>query len=429
MSSDPSGTVTPDTAHLDRVLVSAFLENFPDFVYFKDRDGRFLAVSKSKLHRNGLADPAEIVGKTDFDFFHAKHAQHAKHNEDEVMRTGAPILNQAERLTWSDGRQSWALSSKLPLRGDDGEIVGTFGITKDVTESKQTELALEKTHRALVDASRLAGMAEVATSVLHNVGNVLNSLNVSATVVANGLRQSKADSLARLSALLKEHETDLVPFLTTDPKGSRVPELLSALARHAVEERDRLLTELIALQKNVDHIKEIVAMQQAYATMRGTVEPLDPAGVMEDALRMNAAALVRHSVRAVRFFDFVPPILAEKAKVLQVLVNLIRNAKYAADDGPAEDKVVTVRVAEGAPGFVRLVVEDNGVGIAAENLTKIFQHGFTTRKEGHGFGLHSSANAAREMKGTLTVHSDGPGHGATFTLELPAAPPAIPLDS
>lgn len=170
-------------------------------------------------------------------------------------------------------------------------------------------------------------------------------------------------------------------------------------------------------------------MQQAYATMVGVVEPLDPAMMMEDSLRMNAGALVRHEVRVVRDFRFVPSILGEKAKVLQILVNLIRNAKYACDEIGLPDKVLTLRLAASASSDrVQLIVQDNGVGIPAENLTRIFGHGFTTRANGHGFGLHSSANAAHEMKGSLTVQSDGPGRGATFTLELPAAPPCIPVE-
>jgi signal transduction histidine kinase len=165
-------------------------------------------------------------------------------------------------------------------------------------------------------------------------------------------------------------------------------------------------------------------MQQSYATMVSIIEPLDPVTLMEDSLRMNLGALARHSVNVARDFKPTPQILAEKAKVLQILVNLIRNAKYAADDGGRDDKLVTLRIEPGDEGRVRLIVLDNGVGIPAENLTRIFGHGFTTRVGGHGFGLHSSANAAREMKGSLTVHSDGLGTGAAFTLELPAAPPA-----
>jgi signal transduction histidine kinase len=140
-----------------------------------------------------------------------------------------------------------------------------------------------------------------------------------------------------------------------------------------------------------------------------------------DSLRMNLAALDRHGVELVREFETVPPLNLEKHKVLQILVNLVRNAKYACDDSGRPDKRVTVRVTNGA-NRVQIAVADNGVGIPPEHLTRIFGHGFTTRKGGHGFGLHSGALAAKEMGGTLRVHSDGAGTGATFILELPLEP-------
>ncbi len=406
---------------LDRALVAAFLENIPDDVYFKDRQSRFVAVSNSTAVRHGLK-PVAMLGRTDFDHFGESHAREAFEDEQRIIATGQPLLGKLERETWPDGRVTWALTSKMPLRDGDGVTIGTFGLTKDVTASKQMELDLEKAHRDLVDASRMAGMAEVATGVLHNVGNVLNSLNVSATMIATRLRQSKADSLVKIALMLREHSGDLAQFLTEDPKGRRLPELLEALARQAVEERTALLQEIESLQKNTDHIREIVVMQQDYATVVGVVDELNPVAMMEDALRMNAGSLVRHDVKVVHAYAPVPAILAEKGKVLQILVNLIRNAKYAADDGKRLEKAITLRLEKGAPGFVRLIVTDNGIGIPPENLTRIFQHGFTTRATGHGFGLHSSANAAKEMKGTLTVQSEGIGHGATFILELPAAP-------
>jgi signal transduction histidine kinase len=276
-----------------------------------------------------------------------------------------------------------------------------------------------------MDASRLAGMAEVATGVLHNVGNVLNSLNVSATVIASGLRQHKAESLAKVCALLDEHAADLGNFLTQDPKGKLIPDFLKSLSRHATEEAERLVGEVESLQGNINHIKEIVTMQQTYATMVGILEPLDAASLFEDSLRMNAAALLRHDVSVVRDFRPVAPVLAERGKVLQILINLIRNAKYAMDEGRANARILTARIEAGPTGTVRFVVEDNGVGIPEENLTRIFSHGFTTRVHGHGFGLHSSALAAKELHGSLSVRSDGAGKGAVFTLELPAADSAF----
>ena len=415
----PQTTSTTNDMLLDRALVTAFLANIPDCVYFKDRESRFIALSSSLADKHGLQSITDIIGKTDFDFFSKDHAQPAFDDEQAIIKTGEPLLGKLERETWADGRVSWVLTNKLPLRNEKGEIIGTFGISKDITESKQMEAALEKSQRELIDASRLAGMAEVATGVLHNVGNVLNSLNVSTDLIASTLRQSKADSLVKVGEMLREHAAELGSFITEDPKGKLVLGFIESLGRHFAEDRARLLKEIESLQKNVDHIKEIVSMQQTYATMVGVVEELQPLGLIEDAVRMNAAALVRHDVRVVRDFAPVPPVLAEKAKVLQILVNLIRNAKYAADEGGAPDKIITLRIRAGDAGRVQLIVQDNGIGIPAENLTRIFQHGFTTKATGHGFGLHSSANAAKEMRGTLNAFSDGPGCGASFVLDLP----------
>jgi signal transduction histidine kinase len=174
------------------------------------------------------------------------------------------------------------------------------------------------------------------------------------------------------------------------------------------------------LSKNIEHIKDIVAVQQNYATHVGLTEPVQVINLVEDALRMNATTLERHEVRTVRQYDAHPPVIqANKHKIIQILVNLIRNAKQACDESGKPDKQLTIRVYNGN-GSVKISTSDNGVGIPPENLGRIFNHGFTTRKDGHGFGLHNAALAAKEMGGELRVSSPGQGQGAVFTLELPA---------
>lgn len=427
-STETAASLPAETARrlLDRALVSAFLANVPDFVHFKDREGRFIAVSESKIRRNGLNHRDEIVGKSDSDFFSEKDARRTKEDEDEVMRTGIPMVDKLEHVKWADGRETWSLINKMPLRDEQGEIIGTFGLTKDVTASKQMEIALEKSRRELMEASRLAGMAEVATGVLHNVGNVLNSLNVSTSIIADGLRQTKAESLTKLAGLIHEHRDDLATYLTSDDKGKRIPEFIASLALHFAETRRELIQESESLKRNVDHIKEIVPMQQTYATAVGVMEPLEAAALMEDAMSMIAANPGRQKIQVVREFAGMPCVLAERGKVLQILVNLISNAKQAVEKTSLPEKVITLRIAPVGSDCVQLSVQDNGVGIPAENLERVFSHGFTTKADGHGFGLHSSANAAREMKGGLSVCSNGPGKGATFTLTLPAAPDSKP---
>ena len=289
----------------------------------------------------------------------------------------------------------------------------------NVTERKRADEERETMHRRLLEVSREAGMAEVATNVLHNVGNVLNSVNVCASLVSDKIRHSKALSLSKAAALLRGHAADLAQFLSTDPKGKQLPAYFEALAAHLDEERTALLKELASLTENVNHIKEIVAMQQSYGKRLGVLELLPVIGVVDDALRLNEGALARHQVKVIREYEEIPPMLLERHKVLQILVNLIRNGKYALDEGGGQDRQLTIRVGKNGGDTIKVAVVDNGIGIPAENLTRIFGHGFTTRKDGHGFGLHSSALAAKEMGGSLAVHSDGVDRGATFTLELP----------
>jgi C4-dicarboxylate-specific signal transduction histidine kinase len=218
--------------------------------------------------------------------------------------------------------------------------------------------------------------------------------------------------------LLREHAHDLGEFITQDPRGKHVPAHLAQLSEHLLAEQATNVSELDSLRRNVEHIKTIVAMQQNYASFGGVKEMINVADLVEDSLRLNAGALSRHDVEVNREFAPVPLMNVEKHKVLQILVNLLRNAKHACQESERADKRLTVRVANGE-GRVRISVIDNGVGIPPENLTRIFNHGFTTRKDGHGFGLHSGALAAKDMGGSLTVHSDGPGQGTAFTLELP----------
>jgi signal transduction histidine kinase len=293
-----------------------------------------------------------------------------------------------------------------------------IGAMQDITERKEAEAKLEAAHQQLVSASRRAGMAEVATGVLHNVGNVLNSVNISATLIADMTRGSKVANLGKIVALLDEHTPDLGSFLTVDPKGTQLLSYMRQLAQHLTQEQQTAITEVEVLRKNIEHIKDIVAMQQSYATLSGVAEMVKITTLVEDALRMNAGALERHNIQVIRQYESDPTVTVDKNKVLQILVNLIRNAKYACDQPDQAEKRVTVRVSSG-DGRVQAVIIDNGVGIPRENLTRIFSHGFTTRKDGHGFGLHSGALAAKEMGGSLSVQSDGPGCGATVTLELP----------
>jgi signal transduction histidine kinase len=303
------------------------------------------------------------------------------------------------------------------------------GIDLDITERVEADEREHKLQQQLRDSSRHAGMAEIATNVLHNIGNVLNSVNISATVVSDKVKNPKAAGLVKVAALLQQNAADLAAFISTDQRGKHLPVYLSQLSEQLMLDQRVTLQELDTLRKNIDHIKEIVVMQQSYSKLVGVPERLTVASLVDDALRMNTGAFTRHGVSVKCEFEDVPEIVVEKHKILQILINLLRNAKYACEASPRTDKQVVISIAN-RPGGVRIAVTDNGIGIHPDHMTRIFSHGFTTKKDGHGFGLHSGALAARDLGGALRVASAGLGHGATFTLELPLElPRELPMES
>jgi len=414
---EPGENGRPTPFSQDRLLLRTLIDNLPDGIYAKDSAGRKTMANPADLKTLRCKTEAEAIGRSDFDLFPREIAEKFWLDDQEVLQ-GQPVINREEYFLDEEGRKRWLLTSKLPLRDQHGTIVGLVGIGRDITDIKQAEAKLDQVHKQLVDASRQAGMAEVATSVLHNVGNVLNSVNVAATCVADILRKSKMANLSKIVALLREHEADLGQFITSDPKGKQLPGYMAQLAEHLAGEQTDALDKLDRLQKNIGHIKDIVAMQQNYAKTSGVLESLPIVDLVEDAVRMNAGSMERHDIKVLREYSEVPPVLVDKHKVLQILVNLIRNAKHACNDSGKPDKQIILRVAK-ENERIKISIIDNGVGIFAENMTRIFNHGFTTRKNGHGFGLHSGALAAKELGGSLAAASEGPGRGATFTLDLP----------
>lgn len=290
---------------------------------------------------------------------------------------------------------------------------------REVNERTRAETELKDMHQQLMDAARHAGMAEIATGVLHNIGNVLNSINISASVAADRLKAARIDQLKRAIDMLSQHGGDLGQFVTLDPKGKQIPAFLAILAQHLNEDKTEILEELQHLTVKIDHVKAIVATQQSYACVSGVSEVFDVASAIDDALKLNAAEFDRHHIEIVRDYEALPKVQLDKHKLLQILVNLVKNGQDALVEGGGTDRRLTFRTRSKGGDQIEIQVSDQGIGIQKENLTRIFSHGFTTKKTGHGFGLHSCANTAKEMGGSLIVESSGLGHGATFTLALP----------
>lgn len=402
--------VAEEAMRLSELRFHTLFECAPDGIIISDGADMVIDANTRMCQMLGCTHDEVVVpngskGLTDKEMAHLGRATELIKGQTEHLKVW--------RLPRKDGStfDAETIASTLP----DGK---RMGIVRDVTERKRSEVRLAEVQRELVEASRRAGMEEVATTVLHNVGNVLNSVNVSVSLVANLASCSRADAVSRVAALLREHHADLGSYITTDPKGRHVPACLQQLADESLAQQQSILKELNSLRAHIDHIKVIVTTQQGLAKASGVSEEVFVSDLVEDSLLMNQGALARHDMVVVREFDDVPPIIVEKHKALQVLTNLISNAKQACENLGTAPKCLKLRIAHSG-NRVQISVSDNGAGIPPENLVKIFTHGFTTRKAGHGFGLHSSALAAIEMGGSLTAHSDGVGRGATFTLDLP----------
>ena len=344
------------------------------------------------------------------------------------IHRGEVISNFETEQIRKDGTLAQVSLTISPIKEAGGQVIGISTIARDITARKKEEVEREALNKQLIDTSRRVGMADVATGVLHNVGNVLNSINVSVGLVQKTIRSSPMEKISRTAAMISQHSQDLGSYLTQDPKGQQIPEYLTKVGAHLIQEQSTVLKELESLVENIDHIKEIINVQQTVASSGGLHEPTDLAALMEQALQVNLVSLERHHAAVVREYAQLPLIVVDKHLVLQVLVNLISNAKHAMKAPSDRPHHLTLRIqrSDTKDGVVHLQVSDDGAGIKPEHLTSIFTQGFTTKEGGHGFGLHSGALSAKVMGGSLTVHSDGEDQGATFTLELPAKTVEVP---
>ncbi len=405
-------TVSKET-YRKLALVAKYTDNA---VIITDAEGRiewvndgFTRTTGYKLH--------EVVGKTPGSFL-----QGSDTDKETIVEMRQAILQyrgfDVEIVNYKrNGQPYWVAIETRPIMNEAGVVEKFIAIEADITERKRSEAEKAALAKELQDSARTAGMAEIATGVLHNVGNVLNSINVSANLLVQNCQQSQIKALVQTSELLDSKGDQLGDFLTHDQHGKNFPNFFKLLVQSLVDEQNDNLKELSTLGDHVNHVKETIAFQQSYAKQGGVVEPVNLAETMESVLRMNLESFESFGIEIERDFDRRLVVNVNKHKLLQILINLITNAKHALRDAEDIKRQLKVQITSRGPQ-VAISVKDNGVGISAENLEKVFVHGFTTKDDGHGFGLHSSALAAQEMGGALTVDSQGKGRGATFELTI-----------
>ena len=301
-------------------------------------------------------------------------------------------------------------------------IASCFRHHQETFEKHHRQIVLEeqaKINEKILEVSRESGKAEIATGVLHNVGNVMNSVNISADMVQESLRSQLHRRLQAAHHLLEDHEKDLASFFQSDKRGKHFVPFLAQLSDVA----DELVDEIEVLREHLGHVNSVVASQQDLATSSGLIFGFDPASAVDSALKMTSATIKQAGIQVICQMDDVQPITTDKQRLVQALVNLLRNAKHAIEDSGQSTKQITIRLFQENKDEILIQVADSGIGIGNEDLDRIFQHGFSTRKDrgGHGFGLHHTICSIHELGGELEAASDGIGCGATFTVRLPSS--------
>jgi signal transduction histidine kinase len=276
---------------------------------------------------------------------------------------------------------------------------------------------LKSVQKELIEKAHKAGMADIASGTLHNVGNLLNSVKASIEAISAILSNSPGEDLVKANALLRENMESLDQFISRDTRGKKLMQYYLKLEVPLKEALDSITANVLRLSEKVNAINDVVAAQQSYASMGGLSEKVVLTDIIEDALNLQSGSIARHRITVEREYGEVQEVTIQKAKLVHVFVNLISNAKDAMLDTPPEKRALTIAVRDGSDAVI-VKFTDTGCGIPPENITKIFSHGFTTKKNGHGYGLHSSANYMKEMGGKLWAESGDPGKGSCFICKL-----------
>jgi PAS domain S-box-containing protein len=403
----------------------AIFENSTEGLFQTSPEGRLLSANPALAEIFGCSSAEELIAaapdlaeRIDVDEGRRQEILRQVAETDRAHRFEARVIRK-------DGTPTWVSASLRAVRAGNGKLERYEGTAHDISRRKRAEAERQELHEKLVQLSRQSGMTEVATNVLHNVGNVLNSVNISLSVASKRVRELKLQGLMKAAELLADRSDD---GQAQADKVQRLPAYLQSLGEHLAAEQKKIVAEMDSLAENLEHIKQIVGAQQSYAKVTGVLEEVDLPAIVEDVIRLSRRGLNLRDQDVLCELQALPPVTADKHQVMQILVNLLKNGAQAIEESGRAGRIV-VRVGESKrrPGFFFVSVEDTGVGIPRENLQRIFNHGFTTKVGGHGFGLHASANAANAMGGSLFADSAGSGAGATFTLELPIEPGARAL--
>ncbi|MCP4756373.1 MAG: response regulator [Proteobacteria bacterium] len=414
------------------------IETAREGVWVVDSDARTTFVNRQLADMLGCF-VEEMIGRNVTEFLFDEDVQDFVQRH-EILKKGQGGQYES-RFRAQDGSELWGIISTNPIFDSDGEITATFAMIMDITDRKRAEeeLAgyrqhleelvkertqeLERTHKELVEKAHKAGMADIASGIVHNVGNVLTSVKTSAQLINNVMAESLVDNLKMANELLRQNMDCLEEFILDNPKGKMLMQYYLKVEEGLVGEREQTLQLNDRLLEKVNAIADIIAAHQSYAGADSLMEESSLAKIVEDALTMKSERIEQHNIAIMKKFSEVPRVPIQKTKLLHVLINVIENAVEAMLEIPPQERKMTMVVSRDEnTEAVNITVRDSGPGVQQDNLERIFAYGFTSKKGRYGLGLHSSANYMTEMGGRIWAANNADDKGLTTSLQLPISP-------
>lgn len=433
----------------ERILLRTLIDNLPDVIYIKDAEARKVIANHADVLSIGAESEAAVIGKTDMELFpdNMEIALRGYADDMNVLKGGNAILSKEEFFLDDDGNKRWLLTSKVPVYDESGKINRLLGIGHDITARKQAEETLNTLNQELsrqseelskqandlkilneqlslqkeqeLEKAIAQGKFEIASEVLHDIGNAIVGFGAHLNRISRALEQNKVDTIKNLGAFLKAQQTSLAQVLGAD-KANALVTIAEGVAKTQTDNRTEIDTSITELLNIITHIQEILNIQRQFVRGHGGVherKPVNLVNVIDDCKSMLFASFDKHNIRFnIRIKPGSYVIKGDQTKLMQVVLNILKNSQEAMDFD-AQEKVITLTM-EAFDDLIELKLVDTGQGFDEETGMRLFERGFTTKKSGTGLGLYNCRSIVESHTGSFDIKSNGRGQGSTITIRF-----------
>jgi PAS domain S-box-containing protein len=436
-----------DDVKEEQMLLRTLIDSLPQTIYIKDSQARKVIANRADVISIGLNAEADVVGKTDVELFEGEIGLRGYNDDMEILQTGKAIVNKEEFFFDKEGNKNWLVTTKVPLRDEAGNVNRILGIGHNITERKESEEALNKLNAELNQQSQelskqaedlkalneqlklqkeqelekaiAQGKFEIASEVLHDIGNALVGFGSYLNRINRVLDASNVDTIKSLSGFIKMQQVAIAGAIGTD-KASALAAITEGIVKTQVENKDEIGNSVNELLNIISHIQEILNIQRQFVRGHGGVHERKPVSLVNLIDDCKAMLFASFDKKGIQLKTHIKPgnyvIKGDHTKLMQVILNILKNSVEAIDFD-AEEKRITIAM-EANDEVIELRVADNGQGFDQETGKRFFERGFTTKKSGTGLGLYNCRSIVESHAGSFDITSNGPGQGAETVIRF-----------